>query len=56
MGQITVYTGPMFSGKTNLLLGAYERATIAHKDVKAFKPKLDDRFGSNIIKKTTWFW
>ena len=50
MGQITVYTGPMFSGKTNLLLGAFERATIAHKDVKAFKPKLDDRFGSNIIK------
>ena len=50
MGQITVYTGPMFSGKTNLLLGAYERATIAHKKVLAFKPKIDDRFGNNIIK------
>ncbi len=50
MGQITVYTGPMFSGKTNLLLGAYERATIAHKKVLAFKPKIDDRFGENVIK------
>ena len=50
MGQITVYTGPMFSGKTNLLLGAYERATIAHKKVLAFKPKIDDRFGENTIK------
>ena len=50
MGQITVYTGPMFSGKTNLLLGAFERATIAHKKVLAFKPKLDARFGDNIIK------
>ena len=50
MGSITVYTGPMFSGKTNLLLGAYERATIAHKKVLAFKPKIDDRFGKNVIK------
>jgi len=50
MGRITVYTGPMFSGKTNLLLGAYERATIAHKKVKAFKPMIDDRFGKNVIK------
>ena len=38
MGQITVYTGPMFSGKTNALLSAYERAAIAGKKVKAFKP------------------
>ncbi len=50
MGKITVYTGPMFSGKTNALLGAYERATIAHKKVLAFKPKLDTRFGENVIK------
>ena len=50
MTKINVFTGPMFSGKTNLLLGAYERATIAHKNVLAFKPKLDDRFGDNVIK------
>ena len=50
MTKINVFTGPMFSGKTNLLLGAYERATIAHKKVLAFKPKLDNRFGDNVIK------
>ena len=50
MTKINVFTGPMFSGKTNLLLGAYERATIAHKNVLAFKPKLDNRFGDNVIK------
>ena len=50
MGQINVYTGPMFSGKTNALLSAYERATIAKKRVQAFKPKLDIRFGTNTIK------
>jgi len=50
MNQINVYTGPMFSGKTNALLSAYERATIAKKKVKAFKPKLDTRFGENVIK------
>ncbi len=48
--RITVYTGPMFSGKTTALLGAYERALIAHKKVLAFKPKLDDRFGDSVIK------
>ena len=50
MGQITVYTVPMFSGKTNALLSAYERAAIAHRKVKAFKPTLDDRFGETVIK------
>lgn len=50
MNQINVYTGPMFSGKTNALLSAYERATIANKKVKTFKPKLDTRFGQNVIK------
>ena len=50
MKQINVYTGPMFSGKSNALLSAYERATIAKKKVKAFKPKLDTRFGKDVIK------
>ena len=50
MNQINVYTGPMFSGKTNALLSAYERATIAKKKVKAFKPKIDTRFGIDVIK------
>ena len=50
MNQINVFTGPMFSGKTNALLSAYERATIAKKRVQAFKPITDTRFGKNVIK------
>ena len=50
MGRIKVYTGPMFSGKTTAHLSAYERATIAKKKVLAFKPELDTRFGTNVIK------
>lgn len=50
MNQINVYTGPMFSGKTNALLSAYERSAIAKKRVQAFKPQIDTRFGKNIIK------
>lgn len=49
-GEIIVHTGPMFSGKTLALLSAYERATIAHKSLLAFKPQLDNRFGENLIK------
>ena len=49
-GEIIVYTGPMFGSKTLALLSAYERATIARKKVKAFKPRLDNRFGESAIK------
>ncbi len=49
-GKITVFTGPMFSGKTALLISAYDRALIAHKKALAFKPLIDDRFGKNVIK------
>ena len=49
-GKITVYTGPMFSSKTAALISAYERSTIAHKKVLAFKPVIDTRFGTNVIK------
>lgn len=40
--MINIYTGPMFSGKSNGLLNAYDN--IWNKsNVIAFKPKLDDR-------------
>lgn len=42
-------TGPMYSGKTSELLRRAERAEIAGKNVKAFKPSIDQRYNSREI-------
>ncbi|MBO5179864.1 MAG: thymidine kinase [Clostridia bacterium] len=49
-GKIIVYAGPMFSEKSAELITAYGRAQIAHRSVLAFKPKMDSRFGQDVIK------
>ncbi len=49
-GKIVVYTGPMFSEKSAELITAYGRAQLAHRSVGAFKPKIDDRFGNDVIR------
>ena len=49
-GKIIVYTGPMFSNKSTMLLSAFERAVIAKRSVLAFKPVVDNRFGDSVIK------
>ena len=50
MSRIIVYTGPMFSSKTAFLLAEYERSQIAERKTAAFKPAIDGRFGTDIIK------
>ena len=50
MGRIIVYTGPMFSRKTAILLAEYERSQIAERETAAFKPAIDGRFGKDVIK------
>ena len=49
-GRIIVYTGPMFSSKSVMMFFAYDKSKIAEKNVLAFKPKRDDRFGEDVIK------
>ena len=49
-GKIIVYTGPMFSSKSVMLFFAYDKSRIANKNVLAFKPKRDNRFGEDVIK------
>lgn len=44
MGDINVYTGPMKCGKTQKILDEAQRQEIAGKNIKVFKPKIDDRF------------
>jgi len=43
-GSITVFTGPMFSGKSKALMARLETKQRARKKVLIVKPLLDDRF------------
>lgn len=47
--MIEVICGPMFSGKSEELIRRLTRAKIAGKTVKAFKPRIDDRYSTNEI-------
>lgn len=49
MGDINVFTGPMKCGKTQKILDEAQRQQIAGKDIKVFKPKLDDRFSETQV-------
>jgi len=44
--MITVYTGPMFSGKTQALMARLQSKKRAHKNVLVVKPSLDNRYDS----------
>jgi thymidine kinase len=44
--MITVYTGPMFSGKTQALMARLQSKKRAHKNVLVVKPALDNRYDS----------
>src|SRR3954466_15986044 len=44
--MITVYTGPMFSGKTQALMARLQSKQRAHKNVLVVKPALDNRYES----------
>lgn len=44
--MITVYTGPMFSGKTQALMARLQSKQRAHKNVLVVKPAMDNRYDS----------
>lgn len=48
-GWIEVVTGTMFAGKTEEVIRRLERAEIAGHEVEVFKPKMDDRYGEEVI-------
>ncbi len=48
-GWIEVIVGCMFSGKTEELIRRLRRAEIAKQKVVVFKPKIDNRYGSDHI-------
>jgi thymidine kinase len=44
-GYLEVIAGPMYSGKTELLIERAKRATYANKKVQVFKHDIDTRYG-----------
>lgn len=48
-GWIEVVTGSMFSGKSEELIRRIRRAQIARQKVQLFKPRVDNRYGSDAI-------
>lgn len=52
---LTVFVGPMFSGKTTKLLSALERFELQHKRVMVFKPAIDDRYSEeDVVSHAGW--
>ena len=51
VGSITVFTGPMFSGKSEALLARLKRASYARKKVLVVKPKKDLRTEDEIVSR-----
>lgn len=51
MARLEVITGPMFSGKSTVLISKLERATYAERRVLVIKPKIDTRTVSRIASR-----
>lgn len=49
-GRIEVVTGSMFSGKSKETIRRAEVSARARRNVQAFKPRLDNRYGTDVIK------
>jgi len=47
--MLTVITGPMFSGKTNMLISMATSHQIAGHTIQVFKPAKDDRYSVDKI-------
>lgn len=49
MGNINVFSGPMKCGKSHKLIIEANRQKVAGKNIKVFKPLMDDRFSTDNI-------
>ena len=47
--ELILFVGPMFGGKTTRLLASLDRYRYQKKNILAFKPKLDERYGASSI-------
>ena len=51
--DFVLFVGPMFGGKTTRLLAALDRYHHQKRIIAAFKPKIDERYGSSSINTHT---
>src|SRR2546430_2708254 len=49
-GGLEVVVGSMFSGKSEELIRRVKRAVIARRTVQVFKPAIDERFGTELVR------
>jgi thymidine kinase len=47
--EFIIFTGPMFGSKTTKLMASVDRYRYQNKNVKAFKPKIDNRYSRSEI-------
>jgi len=47
--ELIMFTGPMFGSKTTRMLAAIDRYRYQNRNVVAFKPQMDDRYGDSEI-------
>lgn len=47
---LEVIVGSMFSGKSEELIRRMKRAVIARRAVQVFKPRIDDRYGAELVR------
>ena len=50
MNNISVFTGPMKSGKTSTVINTANALINQGENVKVFKPVIDDRFSTNFVQ------
>ena len=50
-----IFTGPMFGGKTSLMLAAISREKYRNRKIIAFKPKMDHRYSDSYISTHTGY-
>lgn len=53
--RFEIFTGPMFGGKTSLMLAAIAREKYRKKKIIAFKPKMDHRYADSYISTHTGY-
>lgn len=48
-GKVTVFLGPMYAGKSTVLISTLNRCRLANKSAVMFKPRIDNRYSETEV-------